>query len=99
VRQGCYKAAPLDEKEAHIVKARLVPAPQSIELTDGPDVVFDSSHQRSLACATDVRRLEADGGDVQNVVGVKRGRESLARPPAVRRRKPTRIESSPRKAH
>ncbi len=45
------QAAPLNNKEARIVKARLVPAPQSIELTDGPDVVFDDSLKVSLACA------------------------------------------------
>lgn len=48
---GLLQAAPLNEKEARIVKARLVPAPQSIELSDGPDVVFDGSLEISLACA------------------------------------------------
>ncbi len=48
---GLLQAAPLNEKESRIVKARLVPAPQSIELTDGPDVVFDGSLKVSLACA------------------------------------------------
>lgn len=50
---GLLQAAPLNEKEAHIIKARLVPAPQLIELTDGPDVVLDDSLRISLACAKD----------------------------------------------
>ncbi len=50
---GLLQAAPLNEKEARIVKSRLVPAPQSVSLTDGPDVVLDQSLSVTFACAKD----------------------------------------------
>jgi N-acetyl-beta-hexosaminidase len=50
---GMLHAAPLNEREARIVKMRLVPAPRSVELTDGPDVVIDGSLNVTLACAKD----------------------------------------------
>ena len=50
---GLLQAAPLNEKEARIIKARLVPAPQSITLTDGPDVVLDKTLNLTFACAKD----------------------------------------------
>ena len=40
---GLLQAAPLNEKESRIIKARMVPAPQSINLTDGADVVLDKT--------------------------------------------------------
>lgn len=45
-------AAPLNEKESRIIKARLVPMPQAAALTDGPDVVFDDALRVTFACAT-----------------------------------------------
>jgi len=48
---GLLQATPLNEKEARIVKARLVPAPQSITLTDGSDVVLDKTLNVSFVCA------------------------------------------------
>lgn len=45
------RAAPLNAKESRIIKARLVPAPQSIELGDSADVVLDDLLEFSLACA------------------------------------------------
>ena len=50
---GLLQAAPLNEKEAKIVRSRLVPAPQSMALTDGPDVVLDQTVSVSFACAKD----------------------------------------------
>ncbi len=50
---GLLQAVPLNEKEAKIVKARLVPAPQSVALSDGPDVVLDTTIKVSFACAKD----------------------------------------------
>ncbi|MDA3927068.1 MAG: family 20 glycosylhydrolase [Kiritimatiellae bacterium] len=50
---GILQAAPLNTKESHIIKARLVPAPQSISLTDGADVVMDKSIKITLACRKD----------------------------------------------
>jgi len=50
---GVLQAAPLNEKEAKIVKSRLIPAPRSIVLTDGPDVVLGGTVGVTLACAKD----------------------------------------------
>ena len=50
---GLLQAAALNEKEARIVKARLVPAPRAVTLTDGPDVVFDGTLDVSFVCAKD----------------------------------------------
>ena len=50
---GMLQAAPLNEKESRIIRARLVPAPQKVALTDGADVVLDKSLKVSLACAKD----------------------------------------------
>ena len=50
---GALRAAPLNEKEAKIIRARLVPAPQSVTLTDGPDVVVDGTLGVFFACAKD----------------------------------------------
>ncbi|MDD4017295.1 MAG: family 20 glycosylhydrolase [Kiritimatiellae bacterium] len=50
---GMLQAAPLNEKEARIIKSRLTPAPQSVTLTDGPDVVLDKTLKVTLACAKD----------------------------------------------
>lgn len=48
-------AASLNEAEARIIKARLVPAPQTIALMDGPDVVLDATLNLTLACDADER--------------------------------------------
>ena len=50
---GLLQAAPLNENESRIVKARLVPAPRSVALTDGPDVVLDGALGVTFACAKD----------------------------------------------
>ena len=50
---GLLQAAALNEKEARLVKARLVPAPQEMTLTDGPDVMLDGALSVSFACAKD----------------------------------------------
>ena len=44
-------AAPLNEREASVIKSRLVPAPQSVALGDGPEVALDSALAVTLACA------------------------------------------------
>ena len=44
-------AAPLNEREAGLVKARLVPAPKRVELGDGPEVVLDDALAVTLSCA------------------------------------------------
>lgn len=61
---GLLQAAPLNQKEERIIKSRLVPAPKSVSLTDGPDVVLDGTLGVTLACtkegpaaAKEVRRL------------------------------------------
>ncbi|HHU15516.1 MAG: family 20 glycosylhydrolase [Kiritimatiellae bacterium] len=46
-------AAPLNAREANIIKARLVPAPKRVDLTDGPDVVLNDALAVTLACTKD----------------------------------------------
>ena len=51
---ACFThAAPLNEREAGLVKARLVPAPKRVDLTDGPDVVLNDALAVTLACTKD----------------------------------------------
>ncbi len=50
---GVSRAAPLNEAESRLIKARLVPAPQTVTLTDGPDIVMDASLEVMFACARD----------------------------------------------
>ncbi|MGI6389633.1 MAG: hypothetical protein ACOX7Q_05460 [Kiritimatiellia bacterium] len=62
-------AAPLNAREANIIKARLVPAPKRVDLTDGPDVVLNDALAVTLACAKDGALAgEAGARDVQGVV-------------------------------
>lgn len=76
---GTLQAAPLNEKEAQIVKARLVPAPQSIELTDGPDVVLDGSLTISLACAKEASlALKQTADTFKAWFGAKPGLKAVA---------------------
>ncbi|MDD4623670.1 MAG: glycoside hydrolase family 20 zincin-like fold domain-containing protein, partial [Kiritimatiellae bacterium] len=44
-------AAPLNEREAGIIKSRLAPAPQRVELGDGAAVTLDDKLAVTLACA------------------------------------------------
>ncbi|HRR32507.1 MAG TPA: family 20 glycosylhydrolase [Kiritimatiellia bacterium] len=46
-----WSAAPLNGREAGLIKTRLVPAPQRVELSDGPEVVLDDTLTVALACA------------------------------------------------
>ncbi len=46
---GVLQAAPLNEKEARMIKSRLTPAPQSITLTGGADVVPEQSRDSQFA--------------------------------------------------
>ena len=59
---GMLQAAPLNEKEAGIVKSRLVPAPQSVTLTEGPDVVIDGALRVSFACAKEEQSAAKEVG-------------------------------------
>lgn len=47
------QAAPLNDKEARIIRSRLVPAPRSLQLTDGPDVVLNATLRVTFACVQD----------------------------------------------
>jgi len=44
-------AAVLNEHEASLIKTRLVPAPQRVELGDGPEVVLDDALAVTLSCS------------------------------------------------
>ncbi|MDD2456625.1 MAG: hypothetical protein PHE10_09895, partial [Kiritimatiellae bacterium] len=43
-------AAPLNEREAGIIKSRLAPAPQRVELGDGADVTLDALPRDVVIC-------------------------------------------------
>ena len=49
---GWVQAEPLEQGEARFLKARLVPAPQSVTLTDGPRVLLNGALRVSIACVT-----------------------------------------------
>ncbi|MDX9868758.1 MAG: glycoside hydrolase family 20 zincin-like fold domain-containing protein [Kiritimatiellia bacterium] len=86
---GLAQAGPLEQREERFLKARLVPAPQSVTFTDGPRVVLDGTLRVTIACATnggsavaETRRVFKEWfGHAPGIVPLPAGADGLPRKP------------------